>query len=146
MPQKEQKRTRLFSLLIAAVVGLLTIGLAIKAVTYAVILGSTFFCTGWNEGSMHVASCSIPGIESYADSGNELILRAWFFFGLPFLIPGIIAFICSIYWFIKLKLHPLENYKLPPRSFVLAGLIICGVSTMIFIGPVIFFVTSLLLR
>jgi hypothetical protein len=136
-------KNKLVSLIIACLVGLVTVLVVYWATNYAISFWATFYCTGWNEGSGQVTSCSIPGIESWANNGYGMELIAAFTLDLVYFIPALIALVCGIYWFKKIR--DWKNENVPTRVFVWAGLVFSVVSFLAFVAPVAWFPFSLII-
>lgn len=128
-------KIKLISRVTAYLVGLVTVLVVYYAVIYAISFWATFYCTGWNEGSGQMISCSISGIENWANNGYGMMLTAAFTLNLVYFVPALIALICSVYWFKKIR--GWKNEDVHTRLFVWAGLISSAVSFLAFIAPVI---------
>jgi hypothetical protein len=133
-------KIKLVSLIIACLVGLVTVLIVYWAANYAISFWATFYCTGWNEGSGQVTSCSIPGIENWANNGYGMMLMAAFTLGLIYFIPALIALVCSVYWFKKIR--DWKNENIPTKLFVWVGLAFSALSLLAFIAPVVWFPIS----
>ena len=135
--EPQAKRFNLFPVFVSSIVGLLTLILIYCALWLVVDFAATFYCTGWNEGSMHVQSCTIPGIKKYADNGYAILLFASFSGGLLLLIPSSVAVFFLIFWLTKVR--GWKNDNLPSRFFAWSGLFVSIISLIIFISPIVFF-------
>ena len=142
MPQSRLKDMNVWSLTVFVVLCLLTALILYIAVNYAIDYWATFYCGGWNESSMQVTSCSIPGIEHYANSGYGLLFISAFTLELPFFFPALVAFIIGGYWFEKRRAW--KSDTLSSRLFTSAGLSLSIISFLIFVAVFLLSSTPLL--
>jgi hypothetical protein len=138
MPQSRLKDMSVWSLTIFIVMYLLTALILYIAVNYAIDFWATFYCGGWNESSMQVTSCSISGIENYANNGYGLLLISAFTIELPFFLPALISFLVGGYWFGKRSAW--KKDVLYSRALAWIGLSLSAIAFLIFV--VVFLLSS----
>jgi hypothetical protein len=118
-------------------VALATLFIFYAGVIYGISFWATFYCTGWNEGSMQVTACTFPGIEQWANRGYGLMLYAAFSFGLPYFIPAGYAFAVGAYWW--RRIHGWKGRYGSSRIIAGSGVVVSAAALLAFIAPIVCF-------